>query len=124
MRIWLVILLLATLGRASASVKDDFDAANALYEQGKFSEAAAGYEKILKDGAASPPIYFNLGNAHFKVGAVGRALVAYRQAEKVAPRDAEVRANLRFTRNQVQGPTLRPTWLQNTLGRLTLNEWT
>ena len=84
------------------------------------------YEKILQSGAISPALYFNYGNAEFKSGNLGRAIAAYRQAAELAPRDAEVRANLDFARNQVQGPTLRESrWsLQDWLGTLTLNEWT
>ena len=45
----------------------------------------------------------------------------------MTPRDAEVRANLDFARNQVQGPTLHESRWSRTagwLGLLTLNEWT
>jgi Flp pilus assembly protein TadD len=69
-------------------------------------EAAAAYEQILTNGAVSPALYFNLGNAHFKAGQLGRAIAAYRQAERLTPRDPDVRANLQFARNRVQGPTL------------------
>jgi len=101
-----------------------FDAANRLYEQSKFAEAAAAYENLLKPGAAATAVYFNLGNAYFKSGQVGRAISAYRQAELLTPRDPDVRANLQFARNQVQGPTLAPGRRQSWLGRLSLNEWT
>ena len=85
----------------------EFNAANKLYAEGKFAEAASAYEKILQSGAVSPALYFNYGNAEFKSGNLGRAIAAYRQAAQLTPRDAEVRANLDFARNQVQGPTLR-----------------
>ena len=58
---------------------------------------------------------------------MGRAIAAYRQAAQLTPRDAEVRANLDFARNQVQGPTLRESrWSRGAewLGLFTLNEWT
>ena len=127
MRIWLSIFLfgaIACVRAASYEITAAFEKANTLYAQGKFTEAAAAYEKILEGRKASSAIYFNLGNAYFKSSQIGRAIVAYRQAEKFSPRDPDVRANLQFARNQVQGPTLRPTRWQNVLGRLTLNEWT
>jgi tetratricopeptide (TPR) repeat protein len=110
--------------RAFGDPAADFDAANKLYEQSKFPEAAAAYEKLIAAGTVSPAIYFNLANAHFKAGEVGRAIAAYRQAERIAPRDPDVRANLQFVRNQVQGPTLTPGRWERWLQRLTLNEWT
>lgn len=102
-----------------------FDAANKLYAEGKFSQAAAGYQKLLQSGKESEAIYFNLGNALFKDGKIGRAISAYQEAERMAPRDPDVRANLQFSRNQVQGPTLgAPDRWERWLGRLSLNEWT
>ena len=35
----------------------------------------------------------------------------------------DVRANLQFARNQVQGPTRRPGRVEGWLGTLSLNEW-
>jgi tetratricopeptide (TPR) repeat protein len=101
-----------------------FTDANKLYAEGRFAEAAAGYEKILESGTAAPALYFNYGDAEFKSGNTGRAIAAYRRAAQLAPRDAEVRANLEFARNQVSGPTLRENRWIYWLGTLTLNEWT
>ncbi|MEK7706589.1 MAG: SH3 domain-containing protein [Verrucomicrobiota bacterium] len=112
--------VVSTPGEATAQ----FEAANKLYEQGKFAEAAAAYETIQQSGVASPALYFNLGNALFKSARIGRALVAYRQAEQLAPRDPDVRANLQFARNQVQGPTRHAGRVERWLATLSLNEWT
>lgn len=101
-----------------------FDAANILYAEGKFTEAAGAYERILGAGYVSPALYFNLGNAFFKSGQIGRAIAAYRRAEQLSPRDPDLRANLQFARNQVQGPTLRASRWERLLGTLSLNEWT
>jgi len=112
-------------GRAmAADVLTEFDAANKLYAEGKFADAAAVYEKILQSGATSPNLLFNYGNAECKAGNWGRAITAYRQAEQLAPRDADARANLEFARNQVQGPTSSANRWENGIETLTLNEWT
>ena len=100
-----------------------FDTANKLYEERKYPEAAAVYETILDAGQTSPAIYFNLGNAHFKASQNGRAILAYLRAAQLTPRDPDIRANLQFARNQVQGPTLRPTRLQRVFNTLSLDEW-
>lgn len=108
----------------AADLSPEFDSANRLYEQGKFSDAAASYEKIVRSGLVSSALYFNLGNAYFKSSHVGRAIAAYREAEKLSPRDPDIRANLQFARNQVQNPTLPPDQFHRWLARLTVNEWT
>jgi tetratricopeptide (TPR) repeat protein len=122
----LLALLVAALfaAPAQAAVPAGFDAANKLYEEGKFTEAASAYEKLVQSGQVSAALYFNLGNAWFKSGQIGRAIAAYRYAERIAPRDPDLRANLQFARNQTPNPTLSPSRWQRWLGRLTLNEWT
>lgn len=118
----LALLVLGVPAHAAVST-EAFDAANKLYDAGNFPDAAGAYEKLLQSGQASSAIYFNLGNAFFRAGEMGRAIAAYRHAEQLAPRDPDIRANLQFARNQVQGSTLSlPGW-QRALGKLNLNEW-
>jgi tetratricopeptide (TPR) repeat protein len=111
-------------GSATAQdIQPAFEAANKLYEEGKFSDATAAYESLLQTGLASPALYFNLGNARFKAGHVGPALAAYHRAAALDPRDPDIRANLQFARNQVQGPTYKPAFYERWLSQLSLNEW-
>lgn len=102
-----------------------FDAANKLYEQGKFVEAARGYQQLLDAGHRSPALYFNLGNAWFKAGQTGYAIAAYRQIERLSPRDPNVQFNLNFARKQVASGDPKPgPVLERIVRALTLNEWT
>ena len=124
-KIFILLFALICAGNLlAADVPAEFNAANKLYAEGKFATAAVAYEQILQSGAVSPALWFNYGNAEFKLGQLGRAIAAYRRAELLAPRDAEVRANLDFARKQVEGPMLRESRWQDWLGTLTLNEWT
>jgi tetratricopeptide (TPR) repeat protein len=124
-RLAAAFLALVLAGHMSAvGAGTEFSTANKLYSEGQFSAAGAGYEKILRAGAASPALYFDYGNAEFKAGHLGLAIVAYRRAELLSPRDPDVRANLEFTRDQVQGTSQRKGAWQGWLGMLTLDEWT
>ena len=126
-RIFLLLLLCCCGSRLARAddVPSAFEQANKLYEQGKFTEAAAAYEKLIVSERVSPALYFNFGNALFKSGRIGRAILNYRLAEQLAPRDPDVRANLRFARNQVSGADAQsPIWWRRWIGHLTLNEWT
>jgi tetratricopeptide (TPR) repeat protein len=122
-----VLLVLAAAGAARAeTASDTFGRANKLYEQGRFSQAAATYDGLLRAGQVSPEIYFNAGNAWFKAGQVGRAIYAFRRAEALAPRDPDIRANLAIVRAQAgAGNAALPgsRWTR-WIGRATLNEWT
>lgn len=121
-------ILFAVVGCATTLLASDttanFSAANQLYSAGKFSSAAKSYETILSSGAVSPNLLFNDGNAEFKAGNLGRAIAAYRRAALLSPRDADVRANLEFARNQVQGASFPENHGDAFFGALTLNEWT
>ncbi|MSU58765.1 MAG: tetratricopeptide repeat protein [Pedosphaera sp.] len=129
-RAFLLLLLAPLLARADVKVQSpdvnvvQFEAANRLYEEKKFPAAATGYETVVKGGSASPALWFNLGNAYFKSGQLGRAVVAYRRAAQATPRDPDVRANLQFARQQVQGPRWHaPGWNRVAGGGFSLNEW-
>jgi len=119
-----IVILFFTGNLFAADVATEFSAANKLYAKGEFARAANAYEQVMKTGVQSAALLFNCGNAEFKSGHFGKAIAAYRQAAWLAPRDAEVRANLAFVRNQVEGATRRESRWQYWLGQLTLNEWT
>ncbi|MBI3853370.1 MAG: tetratricopeptide repeat protein [Verrucomicrobia bacterium] len=120
-----VLGLLHTNSGHASDLTTAFDAANKLYEEGKYAEAATAYEKLIESGHVSDTLYFNLGNACYKAGQNGRAVAAYRQAERIAPRDPSVRFNLQFVRKKVNGSDSAPgRWWEHWLARLSLNEWT
>jgi tetratricopeptide (TPR) repeat protein len=120
--LWLALVAALSENIFAADISADFSSANKFYAQGKFTEAAKAYETILQTGAASPALLFNYGNAEFKSGHLGKAIAAYQRAGQLTPRDAELRANLAFARNQVQGVTRRESRWQSWAGSLTLNE--
>jgi tetratricopeptide (TPR) repeat protein len=122
--LWLMVALSLVPTLRAEDAAANFDAANRLYEEGKFAEAAAAYGRLIDSGAASASVYFNRGNAFFRLGQTGRAIVCYRQAEQLAPRDRELRANLQIARTKARGgtPYAAPRW-RSLLGVLTLNEW-
>jgi len=122
--LWVALwLLMGTIAVRASSAAESFEAANRLYEEGKFKEAAAAYEQLAAAGRVSSELYFNLGNAWFKAGQLGRAVAAYHQAGRLAPRDPDVRANLQFARNQTPGPSRPQGGGRSWLGRLSLDEW-
>jgi tetratricopeptide (TPR) repeat protein len=101
-----------------------FEAANKLYYENKFPDAIAAYRQILATGGDTTALRFNLGNAYFKAGQLGRAIASYRLAESWAPRDPDIRANLHFARKQVTGSTWTWNRLERAVLKLTLDEWT
>ena len=83
---------------AVAASGDDFKAANQLYDVGKFAEAATSYEKI---GPKTAHVYYNLGNAWFRQNKLGLAVLNYARARRLAPRDPDILANLKFAQQRL-----------------------
>ena len=98
-----VVLLAALPLAAAAQAPGDLEAmaaSNALYEDGRYEQAARSYQQLADKGYDDPALYYNLGNAYFKDGDLGRAILNYLRAERIAPRDGDVKANLDLARSQ------------------------
>ena len=74
--------------------------ANAQYERGEYTDAAQQYEALIDSGYEDATLYYNLGNAYFKNGDLGRAVLNYLRAEELSPRDTDIRANLELARGR------------------------
>jgi len=73
-----------------------FQAAKAAYDAGRFSESSDLYESMLADGWYSPELFFNAGNAFFRQGRMGKAILNYRRALHLRPGDGDATANLSY----------------------------
>lgn len=69
-----------------------------LFDDAKSSEdyleAARVLETLLVDGYRNGAVYYNLGNAYYRAGEYGRAILNYRKAIPFRPRDPYLAANL------------------------------
>jgi tetratricopeptide (TPR) repeat protein len=99
----LTFLAVACLAHAlhAQTVEQRYQQGNALYQQGKFAEAAAAYETILKAGYTGGEICFNLGNAYYKQGNMGKAILNFERALRFLPADDDVRHNLQLANLQI-----------------------
>ena len=129
---WLGSLALGIWGFGSpvfADVPPAFREAAVLYDQGQFDQAIARYESLLAAGVRSANLCFNLGNAHFKAGHLGRAILNYERAHQLEPRDRDVDGNLGFVVKQTKSYDATAaggwsTWLAEARDCLTTDEWT
>lgn len=89
-----LVFTVQSLSSTTASDAQAAAAANQLVEAGHFSEAVQLYGQLAQQNPQDAALLYNLGNVYFLQGDAGRALAAYEQAAALAPRDADIRANL------------------------------
>jgi hypothetical protein len=76
-----------------------FQRGNSLYQAGDFDGALEAYSAIIDRGLESGDLHYNLGNAYFKLGRIGPAVLAYERARRAMPGDENVLANLQLARS-------------------------
>jgi hypothetical protein len=90
-----------TVGVATAAA-DPSQAAASAYEAGRFADAQAGWERLIAEHGRTAALCYNLGNACFRLGHRGLAIVWYERARRLAPRDEDTRYNLMVARSALQ----------------------
>ena len=126
----LSLLLIGLIGciqfAMAAPTKAEADEA---YQKNQFSEAAAMYEQILQTQGESADIYYNLGNAYFKMKNTPKAVLNYERALLLSPGDADIRFNLDMARSKTVDnitPTAEVfivTWYKSLVNLMSEKSW-
>src|SRR5688500_8608937 len=99
MRVWFIALLLITeMISAQSDSAELLLQADTAYMTGDYETSQSLYETIIQAGFRDFRVYFNLGNAYYQSGDLGRALLNYRRAQEISPRDTDLRNNLVLVR--------------------------
>ena len=101
---WLMFLAFLSLSNLTVTAAEPGDHERAfvkaleLFDQAKspddYRASARELESIVSDDVHSGAVYYNLGNAWFRAGEFGRAILNYRKARPYRPRDPYLAANL------------------------------
>jgi tetratricopeptide (TPR) repeat protein len=106
-----------------------FDKANTLYNEGKYADAISQYESILATKNHSAALYFNLGNAHYKLNHIAPSIYYYEKALQLDPNDSDIKNNLALAKNMtIDAINIIPEGslskiLNNTANSLTFDSW-
>ncbi len=115
-RICLIILAcsLAILGYAGhrawakspqwdqTSLRLGFDEGNRLYGEGDYEGAIEAYSELVDRGVEETDLYYNLGNAFFKNGELGKAVLFYERALRLSPRAEDAKDNLALVESMLR----------------------
>ncbi|MDY6822996.1 MAG: hypothetical protein SWH68_04240 [Thermodesulfobacteriota bacterium] len=99
----IVLVVLVFTGTALAQeLSRKFLNAVDAYEKGQYEAAANGFSRIAESGVRNGKLYYNIGNAWFKAGDIGRAILWYERAMPLRPGDPELVFNLSHARSFVK----------------------
>lgn len=95
--VYIVIVLLSFTGFAQNETM--FDRATKAYNTGEYQNAVDEYLQILDKGQHSAELYYNLGNAYYKLSQIAPSIYYYEKALLLKPTDPEIKNNLAYAQN-------------------------
>lgn len=86
----------------AASPAEDFAQALSLQQSDKNDEAIKLYEQVAQSGQTSPELYNNLGLAYLAQNNLGKAVVQFERALKLAPTHSDALHNLAVAEQKIE----------------------
>lgn len=75
--------------------------ADSAFVEKEYFKAIALYNEALATEGVSSSVYYNIGNAYYRVGQPGRAVLNYERALRVDPTNRQARLNLDFVNSRL-----------------------
>ena len=123
----LVLLCCLNIAQANSgsSFVEQFFEANQAYKKHQFQQAIDVYLHLIENGPENGQVYYNLGNAYFRHGDLGKAILSYERARLLIPRDGDLAFNLSHARNQARDASidLQKSSFNDYLGLGSLNRY-
>jgi len=126
----LVSILILLFGlTAFAQNEALFNRATEAYNVGEYQNAIDSYLEILNSGEHSAELYYNLGNAYYKLNQIAPSIYYYEKALLLQPNDKEITNNLAYAQNMTLDAVDRmpETGLSkiygNIIGSLSFDQW-
>ena len=95
--IFTIMALLTACGTIQAAPAEHwFEKANQYYTQQEYDSASFYYDKIIESGINNSAVFYNMGNACFRLKKNGLARLYYEKAAKLSPADPDIISNIKF----------------------------
>jgi len=98
-----LLLFVATASCVMAAALPTKQQADSAYAKKNYREATTLYEAVLK-GGVSATVYYNLGNAYYRLNDLPKAVLNYERALKYEPAFSDARYNLDVCRSKMSVP--------------------
>ena len=102
--------------------------ADSAYALEHYQHAARIYEMVLKNGV-SPELYYNLGNAYYRMDDIPKAVLNYERALLLSPGDEDIRFNLQMARSKTidkitpESEMFFVTWYRSLVNMMSVDHW-
>ena len=126
---WIYIFCFFLTWAGHAQSGPIFEQGKEMYKAEKYQQALEQWNKILDNGEHSSALYFNLGNAHYKMNNIGESIYYYEKALQLSPNDSDIKNNLAFAQNATVDDieplpeTIFSKWYRHLSGVVTYNGW-
>lgn len=94
-----LLLLLVTVLPATAQ-REVLSAAATAYDSAQYQQVVDAYEQVSTQYGVSPELYYNLGNAYYKLKEYPRAILCYERCLLLDPANADAQQNVELARMQ------------------------
>ena len=123
-RFWLALLLVGLFASVvrGAAFEESFREGAAAYRAGDYARAVKAFRQSATQQPASGTLQ-NLGNAEWKLGRAGAAILAWERALWLNPFNEAARTDLRFARKQDQLEAPELAWYEVISTWLPVNWW-
>ncbi len=100
--IFILSVITASLLTAGAAPYDSLIIrGNQAYNEGQYDEAIAAYEAVIESGYEAAELYYNLGNAWFKLDNMPGSILYYEKARRMAPENEDISYNLSLANSRI-----------------------
>ncbi len=99
--VWFLVVVVGNSLAYSANMSSEqFDKANKIYEESKFSEALRLYSEIEKTGS-NWKLFYNMGNCYYKLNQPVLAKIYYLKARRLEPFESSIRKNIEIVNTRL-----------------------
>jgi tetratricopeptide (TPR) repeat protein len=123
-----ILSLLFAAIALSLSAQTAVDKANAAYSSKDYQTAVQLYTQILQENGASADVYYNLGNAYYRLHQIAPAILNYERALLLNPANKDARVNLEIAKLKTvdkiaDSHFFLTDWLNSLRNLYSTNQW-